>query len=653
MITLTFDDGMTWDFPSGVTGVEIAQVAPEFLGKNVLAMVLDGCLVNLTTNVTSNAKIEFVTGESPEGLQLIRHACAHVLAEAVQLLYSDVKLAIGPTIKDGFYYDFYCSSAALTVDSLSTIEAKMREIIANNNMFAVEILPRDELISLFMSKGEFLKVQLINEMPDEENIKIYRQGDWFDLCRGPHIVSVGQIGQHFRLTKVSGAYWRGDASGPMLSRIYGTVWATENALQAHLDRLSEAEKRDHRKLGPALDLFHFQESGPGVVFWHPKGWLLYKTVLAYLGRRLAGEYEEVNSPQILHKSLWEESGHIEWYKENMFEVKSLAEDKEVDRSFVLKPMNCPGHILLFNHKMKSYRDLPVRMAEFGVVHRYEPSGAMHGLMRLRGFTQDDAHIFCSESQMFDEFLKLNNLILSVYRDFGFSNITLKLSTRPKKRVGSNELWDKAEKILLDVLKQIMSEPSSSNLCVSTQPEEGAFYGPKFDYMLTDAIGREWQCGTIQVDFNLPSRFGVFYVDIDNARREPVMIHRALFGSIERFIGILIEHHAGHLPLWLAPVQVVVASISSDSILYSEEIANKLVKLGLRVKVDVRNETINYKVREHSLSKVPVVLVAGSRESQNSTVSVRWFGRTEVVVMSLEDATRLLLKDSTPPDLLCK
>ncbi len=564
---------------------------------------------------------------------MIRHDSAHVMAEAVQELFPGTQVTIGPSIENGFYYDFYRVDEAgnpkpFTVDDLPVIEAKMREIIGRNKPFTKEIWTRDQAKAVFAEKGETFKVELVDAISADQTIRIYKQGDWFDLCRGPHMVSTGQIGTAFKLTKVAGAYWRGDSNNPMLSRIYGTAWASDKDLSAYLTMLEEAEKRDHRKLGREMDLFHFQEEGPGVVFWHAKGWSLFQSLVAYMRRRLAGDYMEVNAPQVLDKSLWETSGHWGWYKENMFAVQSAGDEAEDKRIFALKPMNCPGHVQIFKHGLKSYRDLPMRLAEFGIVHRYEASGAMHGLMRVRGFTQDDAHVFCTDADMAAECMKINDLILSVYEDFGFDEIMVKLSTRPEKRVGSDELWDRAESVMTEVLEKIAAE-SGGRIKTGINPGEGAFYGPKFEYTLKDAIGREWQCGTTQVDFNLPERFGAFYIAADGARTEPVMIHRAICGSMERFLGILIENYAGHFPFWLAPEQVAVATIVSDADDYAKEIVAKLRRAGLRVTSDLRNEKINLKVRELSLAKVPVILVIGKREAEEGKVALRRLGRRPI------------------------
>ncbi|MBC8131131.1 MAG: threonine--tRNA ligase, partial [Rhizobiaceae bacterium] len=613
MIDLEFPDGSVRSFEPATTGAEIAGGISKSLLKKSVAYALDGELRDLSDPVGASGRLEIVTRDDPRALELIRHDAAHVMAEAVQELWPGTQVTIGPVIENGFYYDF-AKETPFTPDDLPVIEKKMAEIIRRNTPFKKEVWSREKARAVFAEKGEAYKVELVDMIPEGQDLKIYSQGDWFDLCRGPHMASTGQIGEAFKLMRVAGAYWRGDSNNPMLSRIYGTAFATPEQLQTYLHMLEEAEKRDHRRLGREMDLFHFQEEGPGVVFWHPKGWSIFQDLVAYMRRRLLGDYAEVNAPQVLDKALWETSGHWGWYKENMFQVQSAGEEAEDKRVFALKPMNCPGHIQIFKHGLKSYRDLPIRYAEFGMVHRYEPSGAMHGLMRVRGFTQDDAHVFCTEDQMAAECLKINDLILSVYGDFGFEEIVVKLSTRPEKRVGSDEMWDHAERVMREVLATIEAQ-SGGRIRTAINEGEGAFYGPKFEYTLRDAIGREWQCGTTQVDFNLPERFGAFFIDKDSNKTVPVMIHRAICGSMERFLGILIENYAGHLPLWLAPVQVVVATITSEADDYAHIVAEELREAGLRVEVDIRNEKINYMVREHSLAKVPVLLVCGRREAE--------------------------------------
>jgi threonyl-tRNA synthetase len=647
MVALTFPDGARRDYPANITGLEIAKGISPSLAKRTVAMALDGALVDLSDPIRRDGRIEFLTREDPRALELIRHDAAHVLAEAVQALWPGTQVTIGPVIENGFYYDFF-RNEPFTPEDFPAIEAKMREIIARDRPFTKEVWDREQAKRVFRDKGELFKVELIDAIPEDQEIKIYRQGDWFDLCRGPHMTSTGKVGAAFRLMKVAGAYWRGDVNKPMLSRIYGTAFAKPEELDAYRKQLEEAEKRDHRRLGREMDLFHFQEEGPGVVFWHPKGWAMFQQLVAYMRRRLAGTYDEVNAPQVLDKSLWETSGHWGWYKENMFKVQSAGDETDDERVFALKPMNCPGHVQIFKHGLKSYRDLPIRLAEFGAVHRYEPSGALHGLMRVRAFTQDDAHVFCTEEQLAEECLKINELILSVYADFGFSDVLVKLATRPDKRVGTDEMWDHAEDVLRQLLER-MAKDSAGRIKTGINPGEGTFYGPKFEYVLRDTIGREWQCGTTQVDFNLPERFGAFYIDHDGSKKMPVMVHRAICGSMERFLGILIEHFAGHFPLWLAPVQAVVATITSDADAYARDALAQAQRLGLRVEADLRNEKINYKVREHSLAKVPVLLVVGKKEAAERTVSIRRLGHQEQTVMALERALAMLADEAVTPD----
>jgi threonyl-tRNA synthetase len=649
MVQITFPDNSVREFPAGVTGREIAESISKSLAKKAVAMALDGQLADLSDKIDKDARIEIVARDDPRALSLIRHDAAHVMAEAVQELYPGTQVTIGPVIENGFYYDFF-RNQPFTLDDLPAIEAKMREIIQRNAPFTKEVWSRDRARDVFRDKGETFKVELVDAIPEDQDVKIYKQGGWFDLCRGPHMASTGQIGSAFRLMRVAGAYWRGDPTKPMLSRIYGTAWHNEEELKAYLHMLEEAEKRDHRRLGREMDLFHFQEEGPGVVFWHPKGWTIFQELVAYMRRRLRADYQEVNAPQLLDKSLWETSGHWMTFRDAMFKAQPAGDDiDDNDRVYAIKPMNCPGHIQIFKHGLKSYRELPMRLAEFGAVHRYEPSGALHGLMRVRGFTQDDAHIFCTEEQMAAECLKINDLIISTYADFGFTEMVVKLSTRPEKRVGTDEAWDHAEAVMMDVLKTI-EEQSGGRIKTGINPGEGAFYGPKFEYVLRDAIGRDWQCGTTQVDFNLPGRFGAYYIDKDGEKKTPVMIHRAICGSMERFLGILIENYAGHLPLWLAPTQIVVATITSDADDYAKKVAAKLTRDGLRVELDLRNEKINYKVREHSLVKVPVILVCGKREAEEGSVNVRRLGQKDQQSMTLDAALVALQEEATPPDI---
>ncbi|MGX9393585.1 threonine--tRNA ligase [Nitrobacteraceae bacterium UC4446_H13] len=647
-VTLTFPDGARRDVTRGVTGLEIVKGISPSLAKRTVAMALDGVITDLADPIEQSARIEFINRDDPRALELIRHDCAHVLAEAVQTLWPDTQVTIGPVIENGFYYDFF-RNEPFTLDDFAAIEKKMREIIGRDQPFTKDVWDREKTKQVFRDKGEAFKVELVDAIPGEEPIKIYYQGDWFDLCRGPHMTSTGKIGNAFKLMKVAGAYWRGDSNNPMLTRIYGTAFAKQDELDAYLKQIEEAEKRDHRKLGRELDLFHFQEEGPGVVFWHAKGWALFQSLVAYMRRRLAGDYDEVNAPQILDKVLWETSGHWNWYRENMFAAQSAGDEAEDKRWFVLKPMNCPGHVQIFKHGLKSYRDLPLRMAEFGIVHRYEPSGAMHGLMRVRGFTQDDAHVFCTEEQLAEECLKINELILSTYSDFGFGDIVVKLSTRPEKRVGTDESWDHAERVMATVLREIESK-SGGRIKTAINPGEGAFYGPKFEYVLRDAIGRDWQCGTTQVDLNLPGLFGAFYIDADGSKKVPIMVHRAICGSMERFTGILIEHFAGHFPLWLAPVQAVVTTITSEGDEYAKVVAAAAKRAGLRIELDLRNEKINYKVREHSLAKIPALLVVGKKEAETHSVSIRRLGHDGQTVLPLADALAALVEEATPPDV---
>ena len=653
-ITLTMPDGAKRAVKAGTTGADVAKSISPSLLKRTVAMVLDGALSDLADPINADASIKFVTRTDPEALELIRHDAAHVCAEAVQDLWPGTQVTIGPVIDNGFFYDF-AKAEPFTPDDLPKIEKKMGEIIARNAAFTKDVWSRDQAKAYFKEKGELFKVELIDAIPAGEDVKIYKQGTWLDLCRGPHMTATGAIGKAFKITRSSGSYWRGDAKNAQLQRIYGVAFADEKELALYLKQVEEAEKRDHRKLGREMDLFHFQEEGPGVVFWHAKGWATFQQLIAYMRRRLAEDYQEVQGPQLLDKSLWETSGHWGWYSDNMFAVKSATaflnpeDDAAEQRVFALKPMNCPGHVQIFKHGLKSYRDLPMRLAEFGCVHRYEPSGALHGLMRVRGFTQDDAHIFCTEDQLEAECLKINDLMVSVYKDFGFDEVVVKLATRPEKRVGSDAMWDHAEGILKKVLGKMAAE--NNRIKTGINEGEGTFYGPKFEYTLRDAIGREWQCGTTQVDFNLPERFGAFYIDADGSKKQPVMVHRAICGSLERFLGILLENCAGHLPLWMAPVQAVVATIVSDADDYGRQVLAKLKKAGLRADIDLRNEKINYKVREHSLAKVPVMLVVGKREAEEGKVSVRRLGSQDQTVMPFDEALAMLKKEATPPDLM--
>src|SRR3954454_10645198 len=649
MVALSFPDGARRDYPDGTTGLDIAKGISPSLAKRTVAMAIDGQVADLADPIERDAKIEFLTRDDPRSLELIRHDCAHVLAEAVQSLWPGTQVTIGPVIENGFYYDFF-RNEPFTPEDFPAIEKKMREIIARDKPFTKEVWSREQAKDTFGKMGERFKVELIDAIPEDQQIKIYRQGDWFDLCRGPHMTSVGKVGNAFKLMKVAGAYWRGDSNNPMLTRIYGTAFAKQDELDAYLKQIEEAEKRDHRKLGRELDLFHFQEEGPGVVFWHAKGWSLFQSIIAYMRRRLEGEYDEVNAPQMLDKSLWETSGHWEWFRESMFAAQSAGDEAEDKRWFALKPMNCPGHVQIFKHGLKSYRDLPIRLAEFGIVHRYEPGGAMHGLMQVRGFTQDDAHVLCTEAQLADECLKINDLVMSTYSDFSFDGeLTLQISTRPEKRVVTDEMEDHAERVMRNVLDTIAAR-SGNRIKVGVNPGEGTFYGPKFEYVLRDAIGRDWQCGTTQVDFNLPERFGAFYIDANGEKKQPVMVHRAICGSLERFTGILIENFAGHFPLWLAPEQIVIATITSDADEYANDVLRAAKRMGLRAELDLRNEKINYKVREHSLAKVPVLLVVGKKEAETRQVSTRRLGSEKQTVMPLDAALAALTEEAVPPDV---
>jgi threonyl-tRNA synthetase len=637
MISLTFPDGSSRDFNPGVTGRDVAESISKSLGKKAVAMTLDGKVKDLAEPIKANAKIRILTREDPEALALIRHDAAHVMAEAVQELYPGTQVTIGPVIENGFYYDF-ARPEPFTPEDLPVIEAKMREIVVRDSPFTCEVMDRAEAKKLFAKMGEKFKLELIDAIPEGEEIKIYSQREWLDLCRGPHMTSTGKVGKGFKLLKIAGAYWRGDSNNPMLQRIYGTAWASEEELARYLHQLEEAEKRDHRRLGRDMDLFHFQEEAPGAVFWHPKGWTLFQALIGYMRRRQqAWGYVEVNSPDMLDRALWEQSGHWEKFADHMY----IAETPD-ERVYACKPMNCPGHVQIFKHGLKSYRDLPLRLAEFGKVHRYEPSGALHGLLRVRHFTQDDAHIFCTEDQITEECVRLNQQ-MSIYRDFGFTEVVIKFADRPTKRVGSDDVWDKAEAALKRAVE-------AAGLQYEFNPGEGAFYGPKLEYVLRDAIGRDWQCGTIQVDLNMPMRLGAFYIGPDGEKTVPVMIHRAMFGSLERFTAILIEHHAGHLPLWLAPVQVMVAPIVSDADAYATKVLDALKRAGLRAEADLRNEKINYKVREHSLAKVPVMFVVGKREAEEGTVSVRRLGSQQQQVLPLDAAIKGIVAEAVPPDL---
>jgi threonyl-tRNA synthetase len=622
MIRITLPDGSIKEFSAPVTVREVAESIGPGLAKAALAGKVDGRLVDLSHRIERDARVEIVTDRSPEGLEILRHSTAHLLAHAVKELFPEAQVTIGPVIENGFYYDF-AYDRPFTPEDLQRIEARMRELAAQAIPVVREEWPRDEAIEFFKSLGEHYKAEIIASIPAGETISLYRQGNFIDLCRGPHVPSTDKL-KAFKLTKVAGAYWRGDARNEQLQRIYGTAWPDEKSLQAYLTMLEEAEKRDHRRLGQQLDLFHFEEAAPGAVFWHPKGWRIFQTLIQYMrARQEAAGYVEVNTPDVMDRSLWELSGHWQNYRDHMFTTQT-----EDGRVFALKPMNCPGAVTMFRHGLHSYRDLPLRMAEFGKVHRYEPSGALHGLLRVRHFTQDDAHIFCTPEQMEEECRTVVRLIMDIYKDFGFEQVRVKLSTRPEHRIGSDEIWDRLEGALAQALE-------SMGMSYELFPGEGAFYGPKLEFVLRDAIGRDWQCGTLQVDMNLPERFDLSYVAEDNTRKRPVMLHRALFGSLERFTGILIEHYAGALPAWLAPVQVVVLSIAERHAGYAQQVADVLRRQGFRVETDLRNEKINYKIREHSVHKIPYLLVVGDQERESGGVAVRARGGINLGAMPLD------------------
>jgi len=639
MPAITLPDGSVRMFDGPVTGTAVAAAIGPGLAKAALAMKVDGVLQDLSRTIGHDAAVVFVTRRDPDALELIRHDTAHVLAEAVQGLFPGTQVTIGPSIEHGFYYDF-ARNEPFTPDDFPRIEARMREIISANAPFVRQVRDRGEAIAFFEDKGEAYKAELIRDLPADQTITLYSQGDWIDLCRGPHMRGTGDVGGAFKLMKVAGAYWRGDHRNAMLSRIYGTAWRDQKELDAYLLQLEEAERRDHRRIGKDMDLFHIQEEATGSIFWHPKGWHLYRVAESYMRRRLdAAGYQEVKTPQLVDRKLWEASGHWDNYKQNMF----IARVEDEDTTLALKPMNCPCHVMIFRHGLRSYRELPLRMAEFGSCHRYEPSGALHGIMRVRAFTQDDAHIFCTEAQIADETVRFVALLSSVYRDFGFDTFRVKFSDRPESRAGSDETWDRAEGALQEAC-------ATAGVAYELNPGEGAFYGPKLEFVLRDAIGRDWQCGTLQVDFVLPERLDAEYVGEDGARARPVMLHRAVLGSFERFLGILIEQYAGRFPLWLAPVQVVVATIVSDAAAYAEEVAGALRAAGLQVRADVRNEKINAKVREHSLAHVPLLLVVGRREAEQRTVALRRLGGDAQEVLGLDAAVAAIVAEATPPDL---
>ncbi len=628
MPVITLPDGSHRQFDRAISVAEVASSIGPGLAKAALAGKVDGKLVDTSALIDRDAAVSIVTDKDADGLEIIRHSTAHLLANAVQELYPDAQVTIGPVIEDGFYYDFAYKRPFSTED-LAAIEQRMAEIAAKDLPVHRRVLPRDEAVAHFKQLGEHYKAEIIAAIPAGESISLYGQGDWEDLCRGPHVPSTGKL-KAFKLMKVAGAYWRGDSRNEMLQRIYGTAWPNDKQLKEYLTRLEEAEKRDHRRIGKELDLFHLQEEAPGAVFWHPKGWALFQQLIAYMReRQTEAGYLEVNTPEVMDRELWVKSGHMQTFGENMYMTQTPD-----DRVYALKPMNCPGHIQVFRQGLRSYRELPLRLAEFGKVHRFEPSGALHGLMRVRAFTQDDAHIFCTPDQITEESVKVTELILSIYRDFGFNDVHIKFSDRPEKRVGSDEIWDKAE----DALRQAAA---AAGIHTTLNPGEGAFYGPKLEFVLRDAIGRDWQCGTLQVDFNLPGRLGAAYIGEDSQKHTPVMLHRAMFGSLERFIGILIEHHAGRLPTWLAPVQAVVMGITDRQDKYCLEVAENLKKQGLRVETDLRYEKVGFKIREHTIKRVPFLLVAGDREVEGRTLAVRTRGGKDLGSLGLADLTALL------------
>ena len=651
MITLTLPDGATQQFDKPLTGIAFAESISKSLAKKALALKINGEAVDLATVIDSDCEIAVLTASDEEGVDLMRHDCAHILAEAVQELFPDTQVTIGPVIENGFYYDF-ARETPFSLDDLEKIEARMRDIVDRDEEIIREVWNRDEAIAHFRDIGEIYKADIIASIPAGEDVSVYRQGDWKDLCRGPHLPSTGKLGKAFKLTKLAGAYWRGDSNNEMLQRIYGTCWGNEKDLKSYLHMVEEAEKRDHRKLGRDMDLFHLQEEAQGSVFWHAKGYTIWQSLEQYIRRRLTeNDYQEVKTPQILDKKFWEQSGHWEKFRENMFvvpdEVPSLEDEEAVlsgeGELMALKPMNCPAHVQIFKQGIKSYRDLPLRMAEFGCCHRNEPHGALHGLMRVRQMTQDDAHIFCREDQIISEAVDFCNLVKQVYTDLGFEDVSVKLALRPELRAGGDDVWDRAEDGLRAALK-------AANLDWEELPGEGAFYGPKIEYHLRDAIGRTWQCGTLQLDFVLPERLDASYVGEDGNKHRPVMLHRAVLGTLERFIGIMLESYAGKLPLWLAPDQIMVCPITTEADSYGVTVMEALKEAGLRAGIDLRNEKINYKVREHSVSKIPVILAVGGREADGRTVSMRRLGSKESQILSLDEAVQMLAAEATPPDL---
>jgi threonyl-tRNA synthetase len=635
-ITITLPDGSSREFPGPVSGAEIAAAIGPGLAKAAVAIRLDGAPRDLATRIDRDAAVAIITRDSPDALPILRHDAAHVMAEAVKELYPETEVTFGPATETGFYYDF-ARDTPFTPEDLAAIEARMRDIVQRDEAITREVWERDKAVAFFAGIGERYKAEWIGEIPADEEISLYRQGGFVDLCFGPHLPSTGRLGQAFKLMNVAGAYWRGDARNAQLQRVYGTAWASQKDLDQYLFRLEEAERRDHRRVGRDLELFHLGEEAVGSVFWHPKGWTLFRTIETYMrGRLEAAGYQEVKGPQLLDRSLWEASGHWENFRENMF----IAESRD-ERVLAVKPMNCPGHVLIFRNRLRSYRELPMRLAEFGSCTRNEPSGALHGIMRVRAFTQDDAHIFCTEDQITGESIAFCKLLLAIYKDFGFEEVAIKFADRPTPRTGSDATWDHAEQSLKDAV-------AAAGLDYTLAPGEGAFYGPKLEFHLRDALGRDWQCGTLQLDFNMPERLGASYVGEDGDRHVPVMLHRAILGSMERFIGILIEHYAGAFPLWLAPVQAVVATITSDADDYAQQIAHECAAAGLRVAIDTGNEKIGYKVREHSLAKVPVMLVVGRREAENRTVSLRRLGSNQQQSLALDDALARLKSEAAPP-----
>jgi threonyl-tRNA synthetase len=635
-IAVRLPDGRSRDFPGPLSGAEFAAAIGPGLAKAAIAVKIDGRPRDLATVIDRDAAVAVITRDMPEGVEILRHDAAHVMAEAVKELYPNAQVTFGPATETGFYYDF-ARDEPFTPDDLARIEARMREIVRRDEVISREVWDRERAIAFFSGIGERYKAEYIGEIPAGEEISLYRQGNFVDLCVGPHLPSTGRLGQAFKLMNVAGAYWRGDPKNAQLQRVYGTAWPSQKELDQYLFRLEEAERRDHRRLGRELDLFHLQEEAVGSVFWHPKGWKLYRVIEDYMRRRLdAAGYQEVRGPLLLDRSLWEATGHWENFRENMF----IAESRD-ERMLAVKPMNCPGHVLIFRNRLRSYRELPLRLAEFGSCHRNEPSGALHGIMRVRGFTQDDAHIFCTEDQVTAEAIAFCRLLLSIYRDFGFEDVAIKFADRPTQRIGSDTVWDRAEKDLRDAVE-------AAGLAYTLNPGEGAFYGPKLEFVLRDALGRDWQCGTLQLDFSMPERLGASYVGEDGGRHIPVMLHRAILGSVERFIGILIEHYAGRFPLWLSPVQAVVASITDEAAGYAEAVARELGAAGLRVVTDTGSQKISYKVREHSLAKIPLMLVVGRREAQERSVSLRRLGSPAQEALALGDAVARLNREAVPP-----